>query len=264
MTNPYESAFGEENQPKPDKADQARLSAESPLEEFEDDGVELLDELLELCRKFSEQAGPFVQLLSKTRAVDHEVPALARRRWLQYLVSVDDPHRKKNLKEERVYYELLQKKFVQIIVPMKTLATQHLEAIKKYHNDIDEHYYSIHKTELQVKREVARAKEDILLQRRILFDAQEALSILTEALDATEKRMGEYVNVGGQNNISASELAVLSQERRRLTDGEIHQFNFGFFALNLLDKLSMQLQFLPKATTAQYLGQLSLALEARE
>ena len=266
MTNPYESAFGEdtphkkqegEEQPSVPPGDLFADLPEGPLREP-------LDEILDICAAFKEKATSFVQLLSATRAVDYKVSAVARQKWLQYLVQVEDPQAKEDLAAERKLYELLQRKFRDVIVPMKDLAQLHLDALKRYHNDIDEHYYSVEKTALEVKRDLERAKAEILLQRKILFDAQEALQLLSEALEATEIRMDKYVNAGGKNNISGSELALLRQERRQLTEGQEHRFNYGFFALNLLDKLSLQLSILPKETSSQYLDKLSLALEARE
>jgi len=49
-----------------------------------------------------------------------------------------------------------------------------------------------------------------------------------------------------------------------LTDGIEHQFNYTFFALNVVDRVSLKLGKVAKETTAQYLQKLSLALEAKK
>ena len=120
------------------------------------------------------------------------------------------------------------------------------------------------KTDLEVKRETERVKGDLLLQRQILHDAQRALVILKDALAATEHRLSRYVNAGGDNNLATAELVLMKKDRQQLTDGVSHQFNYEFFALNLLDQASLKFGLVPKQTTAQYLSGLSLALESRE
>lgn len=265
MSNPYESAFGEEQQPaKPATgAPKAGLdfSGLPPLEDS--DLTPALEELLANCETFTREATTFGQLLSRLRVVDHRVRARDRQHWLKLLIEIEDNHQQPSLAGERKYFRLLQDKFSAIIVPMKALAQLHLICLKQFHDEIDENYYDPNKTDLEVKREIERVKEDLLRQRQILHDAQSALVILKNALVATEYRLNSYINAGGENNLATAELVLMQKNREQLTDGLTHQFNYNFFALNLLDQASLKIGLVPHKTTAQYLSDLSLALESR-
>lgn len=264
MTNPYESTFGE---PIKKESESQEVPQEpnsfSELPPMEEPAPEALNELIEKCEIFQQEAPTFAQLLSKTRAVDHQVPIVLRNNWLKTLVHVEDPHDQGSLRAERKYFSTLDRKFRAIIEAMKTLAEQHLAILKQFHADIDEHYYSVEKTDLEVKREIEEVQDSIILQRQILHDAQDALAILAQALQASEERLEQYINAGGDNNISAAEVALLSRQNKELTDGRTHNFNYTFFALNLLDKTSLRLGKVPQQTTTQYLQRLSLALEVK-
>lgn len=144
-------------------------------------------------------------------------------------------------------------------------AQPHLVCLKQFVTEIDEHYYDPDRTELEVKKTTAqvKVKDDILLQRQILYDAQQALDILADALVATEHRLKHYLNVGGENNLALSELALLEKERQQLTSGQQHKFNYRFFALNILDQTSLKMGLLTRQTTAQYLDKLSVALATK-
>ncbi|WP_020536194.1 hypothetical protein [Lewinella cohaerens] len=266
MSNPYESAFGEEKQPAkkaaPTQKEGLDFSNLPPLEEG--DLTPALEELLARCGAFAQQATAFGQLLSRLRVVDHQVSNIVKQNWLKFLIKVEDEHQQPSLAGERKYFRLLQDKFSAIIVPMKTLAQQHLTCLKQFNDEIDEHYYAPNKTDLEVKREIEQVKADLLLQRQILHDAQEALTTLADAMEAAEHRLDTYVNAGGENNLATTELVLMKKERKQLTEGLSHQFNYNFFALNLLDQASLKFGLVPKKTTAQYLSSLSLALESRE
>jgi hypothetical protein len=264
MTNPYESAFGNEKIPDTNESAEGKPIDFSGLPPMDESTTEALDELLQACQQFTQEAASFAALLSKTRAVDHDVSLVLRNDWMQYLVKVEDPHQQGSLRGERRYYELLENKFRNIIVPMKQLAQQHQNILQQFFSEVDEYYFSPNKTALEIKREVSHIQESIVLQRQILHDAQGALKMLTAAMKATEKRMQQYVNAGGENNISASELALLSRNRQQLTDGKEHNFNYSFFELNVLDRVSLLFGKVAKETTAQYLQKLSLALEANK
>lgn len=266
MSNPYESAFGEEQQPAKQGVDKPKegldFSNLPPLEES--DLTPALDELLARCEAFTQEATAFGQLLSRLRVVDHQVRGTGKQHWLKLLIEIEDKHQQPSLAGERKYFRLLQDKFSAIIVPMKALAEQHLVCLKQFHDEIDENYYAPNKTDLEVKREIERVKGDLLLQRQILHDAQRALVILKDALAATEYRLNSYINAGGENNLATAELVLMKKDRQQLTDGITHNFNYTFFALNLLDKASLKFGLVPQKTTAQYLSGLSLALESRE
>lgn len=265
MPNPYESAFGEEEQTpkKPEDAEQKNTDFSSLPPWEEGDLTPALDTLIERCAAFSEKALQFGQLLTRLRVVDHQVSLAVKQAWLHYLVKVDDPHEQASLAGERKYYRLLQDKFVAIIEPMKALAQEHRQSLQEFHFEIDEHYYDPNRTDLELKRDIEQVKSDLILQRKILHEAQQALEILAEALETTERRLANYINAGGIDNLASSELALLKKARQQLTEGQQHTFNYRFFALNLLDKASLSFGLLPKRTTTQYLNNLSLALEAK-
>ena len=164
---------------------------------------------------------------------------------------------------ERAYHRVLTKKFKDIIQPMKHLAEIHLQTVKQFNRDIDEDYYSIEKEDHQIKQERKHAVNGINLQRSILSDAAGDLAILTDALNATEKRMDRYVDMGNYNNISSSELKLLVAERKTLTSGHEHQFQYGIFDINIIDKTVLQLGGYQKETSKQYLTKLLQAFKAR-
>lgn len=261
MPNPYDNLFGdkEENgqplgQPAPEPQKVVPFSL--PKDSYPENVKEPLDEILEWISDFQKKAIPFSELLSQTRAVDHEV----ENQLLGKFIVLDDPHDKGTLSNERAYYAQLQKFFEQIIQPMKVLAAIHLQTVQKFNLHIDENYYSIEKEAVEVKADIKNAMDGINLQRRILADAAEDLLILKGALEQTEKRIKKYIDAGGQNNISASETALLSRQRTELTNGSKHQFDYPFFQINFIDKTAMSLGFFLKETTSQYLQKLGRAM----
>ena len=257
MPNPYDDIFGgknEEGLPLGKQASDFRL----PKDNYPENEKEPLDEILDLINGFQKQAEGFSELLSHTRAVDHKVenPLLGK------FIVLDDPHDKGNLYNERAYHGKLEKDFRQVIEPMKALAALHLETVKKFNHHIDEHYYSIEKEAVQVKAEIKYAQDGINLQRKILADAADDLIILKEALEQTERRFKKYIDAGGQNNISTSEVALISRKRMSLTNGSQHQFDYSFFQINVLDKAAISLGFFMKETFNQYLQKLGMALDS--
>lgn len=261
MPNPYEDFFNDSNK-EPQK--------ESPKEEFDpidfsdddqfvDNGKEPLDEVLDSVNLFREKAEAFSKLLSETKAVDHRVINNIAR---LFLVS-EDKHDQESLDGEKSYHELLRNKFTAIIQPMKDLAKIHLATVKQFNRDIDKDYYSIEKLDRQVKMEKSQAIDGINLQRQILADAADDLQILESALADTEKRIRNYIDAGGENNISKSELALLKSNRESLTAGRSFQFDYSFFKINMIDKTAISLGVYLKETTAQYLGKLMQAFEIK-
>lgn len=220
---------------------------------FNENQKESLDEILLLIKQFTSQAEPFSQLLSNTRAVDHEV----EKGILDFFLITNDKHNQGTLTKERKYYKMLQSKFTSTITPMKDLAHIHLQTIKQFNRDIDKDYYSLEKTDKQVRFEKESAIEHINIQRKILADAATSLSILEEALVNTEDRLRTYINAGGINNISSSECEILTQKRTSLTNGQLNQFDYSFFKMNLLDKTAIAMGVYLKETTSQYLGKLN-------
>lgn len=261
MPNPYDNLFGdkEENgqplgQPAPEP--QKVMPFSLPKDGYPENEKEPLDEILEWIGDFRKKAVPFAELLSQTRAVDHEV----ENQLLGKFIVLDDPHDKGALSGERAYHTKLQQHFAQIIEPMKILAEIHLQTVRKFNLHIDENYYSIEKEAMEVKADIKNAMDGINLQRRILADAAEDLLILKGALEQTEKRIKKYIDAGGQNNISASEIALMSRQRMELTSGSKHQLDYPFFQINLIDKTAMSLGFFLKETTSQYLQKLGKAM----
>lgn len=261
MSNPYDDIFGNDPAKKPLHTEKKEDPIPMPSEE---DLSEPLDELVAACASFAQKATQFAQLLTNTRAADHEVPLAARQPILRLLVRVEDQTEKGNLAAERKYHQSVTEKFQAIITPMRALAKQHLAIVKQYFNAIDEHYYSVHKTDLEVKREIESVQKNILVQRQILHDAQSALTTLSQALSHTETRLKNYINRGGTDNLSAAEHAILQQQREQLTEGLSHAFNYEFFKLNLLDKTALSFGKITQQTSSQYIQKLSLALEANE
>jgi hypothetical protein len=256
MPNPYDNLFHND----PPRAFGAKLPPvpDEPIA-LPENQPEPLDEILKKNAQFHQHAQAFSAMLSKLRVVDHQVP----NEVLAMFVSIGDGHDQGSLAGEKAYHELLTKKFRLIIEPMRELAGLHLESVKQFDSDIDDNYYSMEKEQGEVKSEKADALDGILLQRRVLSEAAENLQTLENALQACERRMKKYVNAGGTNNLSASELSLLASNRERLTDGLEHQFNFAFFDINLLDKAAITLGFYLKQTTSQYLQKLVTAFENR-
>ncbi len=252
MPNPYEDFF-EENKKRmeqePPPLDDHRF-------ELSENYKEPLDEILEKVEGFNKKAEFFSRLLSEVRAVDHRV----EKALVNLFFKTKDKHDKGNLADEKAYHRLLCSKFRQIVKPMRELAEIHLETVKQFNRDIDKDYYSLDKTDKRVKIDKSIAIDGINLQRKILADATEDLEILESALVNTEKRLKNYINVGGLNNISASEAAIITQKRITLTDGRDYHFNHTFFKINMLDKTAISLGMYMKETTSQYLAKLSNAL----
>ena len=96
-----------------------------------------------------------------------------------------------------------------------------------------------------------------------MAEAARNLDILDQALEACERRMKRYINAGGANNLSASELALIAKNRANLCPGREHGFDYTFFNINLLDKAAMTFGFFMKETSSQYLQKLLFALENR-
>ncbi|GAA0711306.1 hypothetical protein GCM10009430_00660 [Aquimarina litoralis] len=252
MSSLYDDLFeedGKNNKPKPNKPQPSPIDDDK----FQASTTESLDEILALTKRFNLKAEPFSQLLTKTRAIDYEV----EKGVLDFFLVANDPHDQGSLARERKYYSMLQSKFEAVIVEMRILATIHLETIKQFNQDIDKDYYSVEKTDKQIQSDKEIAIDQINIQRKILADAATSLSILEDALIATEKRLRNYIDAGGVNNISRSECEILTQKRLDLTSGTSHHFDYTFFKINLLDKAAIAMGIYLKETTAQYLDKLS-------
>jgi hypothetical protein len=256
MPNPYDDLFGN----NPPRAFGAKLPPMPQEDKHIENQPEPLDEILKKNALFHQKAAAFSALLSRLRVIDHKVP----NEVLALFVSLGSSHDQGNLANEKSYYELLSKKFRLILEPMRELAALHLEAVKQFNSDIDEHYFSVEKEQAEVKSEKSEAVDAILLQRQILEEAVENLKILENALQACERRMKSYVNAGGVNNLSASELSLLTSNRERLTSGIEHQFDYTFFDINFLDKAAITFGIYQKETSAQYLQNLGKVFENRK
>jgi len=262
MPNPYDellsgdSANPPERKPLPEKKP---TQTPDPFNDprFDNDGPDDLDAILVMVTAFNEQAEGFSRLLSQLRVVDHEVKGKVTK---LFFVS-EDEHDRGSMSGEKQYHELQSEKFLAIIVPMRKLAVLHLNIVKRYNADIDEHYFNADKTEAQIESEKTLVMDAINLQRSILSDAAEDLKILTGGLSDTERRLKGYVNAGGKNNISSSELGLLVRKREALTSGRDHQFDYGIFDVNLLDKTAMSLGIFMKETSTQYLDKLGKAFQ---
>jgi len=268
MPNPYDDLFDFEGneKPKPRSTPLPTPKGEDePLFEpgfhydanFDPDAPDALDEILAMIEEFNKKAGGFSRLLSKLRVVDHQVKGKVVRMFFV----TDDPHKRGTLAGEKQYHELQTQKFRAIITPMRELAELHLETVKQFNREIDEHYFSVEKTDGQIASEKTLAMDGINLQRKILSDAAEDLKILADGLVDTERRIKGYVNKGGRNNISTSEYELISRERDTLTSGRAHKFDFKIFDANLLDKTAFSLGIYMKETSTQYLGKLGKALQ---
>jgi hypothetical protein len=256
MPNPYEDLFGN----TPPRAFGASLPPMPPEDEHVENQPEPLDEILSKNAQFHQQAEEFSGLLSRLRVVDHKV----QNEVLALFVKTDNSHDQGSLANEKSYHELLCKKFQLIIKPMRQLAVLHLEAVRQFNSDIDDTYFSVEKEQSEVKSEKAQAVDAILLQRQILEEAVENLKILENALEACERRMKSYVNAGGINNLSASELSLLTSNRERLTSGREHEFDYSFFDINFLDKAAISFGIYQKETSSQYLQKLGKVFENRK
>lgn len=259
MPNPYDHLFGSEQhqEPLPDDASAADDFSELKPPENQQDP---LDAILEKIALFQQDAEAFSILLSRTRAVDHEVP----NELLTLFIKSGASHDQGSLAAEKAYHEALTKKFRQLIEPMKALAQLHLETIRQFNTEIDEGYFSIEKEAAEVKTDKTRAVDGLNFQRKILAEAAHSLDILDHALQACERRMKQYVNAGGVNNLSAAELALIAKNREQLTIGREHAFDYTFFSMNLIDKTAITLGFYMKETSAQYLQKLMHAFEHRK
>lgn len=265
MPNPYYDILSnDEPEKKPQREEIPPSAAATPQNEpvdlndprFQDDGPEALDEVLDSVAIFNEKALVFSRLLSELRVVDHEVKGKLTRLFLE----VDDPHQRGTLDGEKQYHELQLTKFQAIIQPMRELADLHLATVKQFNRDIDEHYYSVEKTDQVIAAEKKRAVDGINLQRKILAEATNSLQILQKGLEDTERRIRAYVNVGGENNISDAELQLLIRKREEAASGRQHGFDYAFFDVNLLDKTAISLGIYLKETSAQYLKKLGEAM----
>lgn len=260
MPNPYEDLFSNnQDQPEKSKEEASFEDFDSADMQFPIDQTEPLDEVLNSVQNFHQKAVPFSKLLSETKAIDHRVSNNLTR----FFLVVEDKNDQDTLAGERAYHALLTEKFRAILAPMKELAEIHLLTVKQFNRDIDKNYYSIEKEDHKVKAEKAQAVAGINLQRQILADAADDLQILEGALSATEKRLRKYIDIGGDNNISASEVAIIKSNRTPLTEGHLHHFNYAFFKINLIDKTAISLGVYLKETTSQYLGKLAMAFENR-
>ena len=259
MPNPYDEIFNtndDEKQPSEPLFSKEELEAD---DRFDMNGKEPLEEILDIIRQFEHQAEAFSQLLSKTRAIDHKVENKIARLFFV----AEDKHNQGSLRGERIYHDLLKEKFEKIIFPMRSLAELHLQAVQQFNRDIDKNYYSIEKTDKDIKSDKEMAVNGLNLQRKILADAATDLDLLKDALADTESRLKNYINAGGNNNISAAECEIIIQKRVTLTKGQDHQFDYGVFDINLLDKTAISLGVYMKETTSQYLGKLMTAFEAK-
>ena len=259
MPNPYDDIFNSDDE---EKKSSKPLFSKEDLEaddRFEMDGKEPLEEILDTVRQFEYQAEDFSKLLTQTRAIDHKVENKITRLFLV----TNDPHDQRSLRGERIYHNLQLKKFENIILPMRVLAELHLKAVQQFNRDIDDNYYSIHKTDNDIKADKATAVTGINLQRKILADAASDLDILKDGLADTERRIKQYINAGGNNNISEAECEMIIRKRTTLTSGQDHQFDYSIFDINLLDKTAISLGVYMKETTSQYLGKLRMAFEAK-
>lgn len=260
MPNPYDDLLADhpEEQPKAKVDPPSTEAAPDPLNDprFQQTGPEFLDVILHKVTAFNKEGEAFSRLLSDLRVVDHEVPSVAKKLFFV----TKDPHVRGNLQGEKQYHQLQEKKFRMIIEPMRELASMHLEIVKRYNQDIDEHYFSVEKEEREVESDKVLAMDGINLQRKILGEATDSLQLLTGGLRATEKRIKDYVNAGGRNNISQSEYDIIVRKREELTSGREHHFDYVIFDVNLLDKTALSLGIYVKETSAQYLQKLGKAL----
>lgn len=262
-SNPFDAFFEPPGDPGEKKDQQPeRKEIYPPLEDrtiFPEGGKESLDEILLKNEEFERRAESFSKLLSQTRAVDHEPVAFAGNTLMSYLINIHDPHDQRSMRGEKAYHQLLENKFRAIIVPMIELARLHCEIVSQFNNDIDEHYYSVEKTEKEISSDRALALEGLFFQRKLLGNAARDLSILTKAFEVAEVRLKKYIDAGGENNISSAEQALIAKNREHLTAGLEHHFDYALFNLNLLDEAALTLRLFTKQTFSQYLQRLESA-----
>lgn len=256
MPDKYDDFLFSEEEDKKDTLGEdnlGRFNLSSPY--VPEDIKEPLDEILDNTTLFEEKAASFSKLLSESKAVDHKVES----GFSKLFMSGPDKQARKNLKGERKYHAYLSSLFEQIIIPMRELAEIHLATVKQFNRDIDKSYYSIEKMDREIEVEKSKAMEGIYLQRLVLSDAATDLEILEAALAATEKRFKKYIDSGGNNNISLSEVAIITSRREQLTTGENHKIDYSFFKLNALDKAAVTFGLYQKETSNQYVKSLSKA-----
>ncbi len=218
----------------------------------EENNKEPLDEILERNRLFQQKADAFSQLLSQSKAIDHKVDSGIAR----FFLSAEKKSTPTSLQEEKEYHKYLSHTFRKIIEMMRELAKIHQASVTQFNEDIDNDYYSLDKIEKEVDFEISSAMEGIHLQRQILSEGSEDLEIFESALEASEKRIKDYINKGGRDNISKSEAILIISKRELLTSGKEHHFDYSFFKMNLLDKAASNLGWYMKETTSQYLNKL--------
>jgi hypothetical protein len=263
MPNPYDDLFDKPDSQAGDPKDQKMPvnKAEESIQpladlEFNDPGPEPLEEILDNIAAFNQRAERFSRMLSELRVIDHKVSNPVTKIFLV----TKDPHNRGSLEGERQYHALQEQKFRLIIEPMRELGTLHLAIVRQFNRDIDENYYSVEKSDAEIRSDKARAIDGLNLQRRILADAAESLLVLADGLEDTEKRLSNYVNAGGENNISRAELELLTRKREQLTSGVEHNFDYRFFDANLFDKTAISMGFYMKETSSQYLSKLIRAV----
>ena len=268
MPNPYDDILGEDDSQEPTGPERtpapnpdAVPRGFTPTVDLNDprflrEGPEPLDEILADIDAFQQRAVDFSRLLSDLAVPDHKVD----NRVLRMFLVMDDPHDRGDLAGERQYHTLQTRKFHAIIEPMRELAVLHLETVKHFNRDIDKQYYSVEKTDREVQSDITRAINGINLQRRILAEASSSLDILRNGLVDTERRIKNYVNAGGRNNISRAEYELVVRDREELTSGRQHRLDYAFFDVNLLDKTALALGVYLKETSAQYLKKLGEAV----
>lgn len=275
MPNPYDDIFESEDEKsidsQPDKSEipLSEISDSNILEsdtldsditdgdDFVTDGKESLDEILHNIKLFQENAIAFAQLLSRTKAIDNKVANTLER----LLFEVKDLSKSLDLNDERNYHKLLKKKFETIIIPMRSLAKIHLDTVQQFNRDIDKEYFSVEKSDKAVESERSTVIHNINIQRKILGDGANDLSTLKDALEACEDRMENFINAGGNNNISTAEWEIIVQDRLTLTRGQDHQFDFSVFTINMLDKTAISLGLYMQETSSQYFGKVMKAFE---
>jgi hypothetical protein len=256
--NPYQSLF-DESAKQPERAS-------VPMEE---DGfaigntTEPLEIIKGMIAGFKEKSDAFAVFLSETRAIDHLDEGRSANLLLSLFIDTGLSHSRGSLEAEKAHYALLQKKFGDTITQMKDLALMHLDVVKRFNADIDEHYYSMEKSQELVRAEIKSVIAQINLQRRILGNAARDLDILESAMQACEKRLKRYIDFGGKQNLSASEYAMLKQTRTDMTSGFSLHFNYAFFDISLIDKLAITFDIYMKKTTAEYLQNLLRAMDQR-
>jgi hypothetical protein len=257
MPDKYDDFLFDDNETNKEPLDNDldRFSLSSPY--VPEDMKEPLDEVLDNTVLFQEKAESFSKLLSDARAVDHKVSSILSKLFF----ASKDKQAKNSMEKERAYHLALSSLFEQIISPMKELAQIHLTTVKQFNQDIGKNYYSIEKVDREIEVEKSKAVEGIYLQRLVLADAANDLQILEDALSAAEDRLKNYIDAGGINNISASEVAIISSKREILSTGETHKFDYSFFLLNAIDKIAITFGLYQKETSNQYIKSLAMIFD---